>query len=381
MSTSDDNENLLNLYHEFLEESIDPDHGFLDKLKCKNALTKKEMLEVEAQATYIRRNSKLLEYISAKCKCDDLLSALRDSCQSHIANYVEANGAYGKEFGSNWPLTKHEKTMLDVNEESLVDLIDIDSGLLTNFYSMQIINDRQRQTVSSKPTKFQRNKTLLDMLRRCSISDYTKAIKCLRDTNQSHIAEILEKGGVFVRIHSEVGDELTEDEIIANFANVLQNKPLDESRRILELTLNVIALKKTKSIIIYVLCKSVRELLELRDMQLKGKLRLEVKKFFMLLLPPPKIMETTTSNLCDITESIFKQLLYKSQIDDVVANFSETEYEKCKTHFAVLENSTISNTHVSILGLTHNPCCLIRFLNSVEEGKESCHVTYLVVWR
>ena len=54
-------------------------------------------------------------------------------------------------YGGDWPLTENEISILDTNQESLVDLVDC-SELLVRLYSAQVINRRQRDAISSEPT-------------------------------------------------------------------------------------------------------------------------------------------------------------------------------------------------------------------------------------
>src|SRR6218665_508426 len=98
------------------------------------------------------------------------------------------------ECGDDWPLTDNELSILDINQESLVDLLDC-SDLLIRLFSAQVINGRQRETISSEPTNHRRNEVLLDIIRRRSIDDYRQVVRCLHESNQSHVAEILDKGG------------------------------------------------------------------------------------------------------------------------------------------------------------------------------------------
>jgi len=91
-------------------------------------------------------------------------------------------------------LTDDEISVLDTNRESLVDLVEC-SELLTRLYSAQVINGRQQETISSEPTNHGRNEILFDILRRRSIDNYRQVVRCLHESNQSHVAEILDNGG------------------------------------------------------------------------------------------------------------------------------------------------------------------------------------------
>jgi len=72
-----------------------------------------------------------------------------------------------------------------------VDLVDC-SDLLARLYAAQVINKRQREAISAKPTDTEKNEVLLDILRRRSIDDYRQVVRCLHESKQSHVAEILD---------------------------------------------------------------------------------------------------------------------------------------------------------------------------------------------
>lgn len=99
------------------------------------------------------------------------------------------------EFEDDWPLTEREIFILDTNQQSLVDTLDMSSELLPNLYSSAVVNIRQRDFVSSKTTSHEKNDTFLDMLRRSSLRNYRKTIHFLHLSKQSHIADVLKEGG------------------------------------------------------------------------------------------------------------------------------------------------------------------------------------------
>ena len=110
--------------------------------------------------------------------------------QKSCALFSEDNGEYGED----WPLRDSEISILTTNQESLVDLLEL-IDLLRLLYSSNVINKRQRESISSKQTSHEKNEALLDILRRRSIHDYNITIKQLHHTKQSHIAKLFERGG------------------------------------------------------------------------------------------------------------------------------------------------------------------------------------------
>lgn len=76
---------------EFLVHHMDPDHGLLNKLKTNLSFEKIE--DVKSKKTLTKRNAKLLSYILNDGRFRELIEALRETDQSHIANYLESSGS------------------------------------------------------------------------------------------------------------------------------------------------------------------------------------------------------------------------------------------------------------------------------------------------
>ena len=110
---------------------------------------------------------------------------------------------YSDDFGKNWPLAETDVSILNTNHRSFVDLLDL-TDLLGLLYFSKVINRRQMESISSKPTSHEKNNALLGMLRKRSLRDYRQAINCLHESKQSHIAQILECGGGRTKVHGRI---------------------------------------------------------------------------------------------------------------------------------------------------------------------------------
>lgn len=93
-----------------------------------------------------------------------------------------------------WPLTEKELNLLTSNHETLVESLETDD-LINRLFSKEVLNKRQRDSIASKPTPSEKNETLLDITSRYSLRHYHETIRCLYNSYQSHIAEILCEGG------------------------------------------------------------------------------------------------------------------------------------------------------------------------------------------
>lgn len=71
---------------------MDVDSGLLDKLLANETLANKDIRDIRKYQTFDERNSKLLDYILQKNKVDCLIAALIDTKQTHLVNYLAADG-------------------------------------------------------------------------------------------------------------------------------------------------------------------------------------------------------------------------------------------------------------------------------------------------
>lgn len=85
-------------------------------------------------------------------------------------------------------MTEKEISILDANQERLIDLLDL-SDLPGRLYFSKVINRRQVNFISSKPDSKSRSEALIDILRRRSLRDYWQTISCLRESDQSQATE------------------------------------------------------------------------------------------------------------------------------------------------------------------------------------------------
>jgi|SRR6218665_61474 len=130
----------------------------------------------------------------------------------------------------------------------------------------------------------------------------------------------------------------TEDDIIVIIDDILRGKSPEEMCCILKKTeLNVIAAKKGHNIILYVYCRTARELMDLYEMNLSGKLRSTVEQLFeQLLLASIKAQcaEVAVKKLKVDNECALIQQRYRSQMERLTVTLPITEYKKCRSYFS-----------------------------------------------
>lgn len=101
---------------------------------------------------------------------------------------------YTSDFEDDWPLDRNQLLILDGNRDCLVVLID-PTAFTNQLLAKEVISVGEKDFIASKATHSEKNKALLDILRRTSRKNYKKAINCLRETYQDRIANILMQGG------------------------------------------------------------------------------------------------------------------------------------------------------------------------------------------
>jgi hypothetical protein len=74
----------------------------------------------------------------------------------------------------------------------LVENLDPDSGLVREWGSKDCINHQQCCDIKQTLPRFKRNRKLLNILLKRSVADYDVFVKCLKDCDQGHLAELLE---------------------------------------------------------------------------------------------------------------------------------------------------------------------------------------------
>ena len=74
-------------------DRIDPDFGLLDKLLASGTLTREAVHKIKLNYNAAEdKNRRLLDLVVENKKANELLSALRDSGQNHLVNYLNADG-------------------------------------------------------------------------------------------------------------------------------------------------------------------------------------------------------------------------------------------------------------------------------------------------
>ena len=75
-----------------LTNIVEPDFGLLDELYRLDALSRPELADVRSERTVYRRNTALLDLLTAENQCMKFLKALQLTGQQHIKNFITENG-------------------------------------------------------------------------------------------------------------------------------------------------------------------------------------------------------------------------------------------------------------------------------------------------
>lgn len=142
---------------------------------------------------------------------------------------------------------------------------------------------------------------------------------------------------VVVRVHANlqgVDVNHTEDELITRITELLSGRSQEDSSRILEVAqLRIIGAKKGESVVLFVFCKTLTELLDLKEMQLSGELKSHLQTLFTQVISRSQFVEVNAENLSDVVESLFEELFHRSNVDQLEVTFTKEEFETCMAYF------------------------------------------------
>lgn len=282
----------------FMKERADVEFGLLDVLLSREVFSMQEFNKVKSKNTPEEKVGKLINYIIKKNGYEDLCSALIETNQEHLVNFLNSNGVYKEECEGVWPILDKHIKILDINRCSLVDLID-PSELMNELFAKGVINQRHREHIESKKTAYRRSEALLDIVRRFSLSKFRDFQNCLENTNQKHVNSILINEGEVVRVHTEIKSTTrrvkvtdTEKELVQRISHLLQNQTTADAFLIMDLVrLGLIGATTGHSIVLHFLCSNAVDLTKLQDSLRSGRCKNLVRTTFHDLLPTKNIGE------------------------------------------------------------------------------------------
>jgi len=71
---------------------IEPDFGLLSELLHLDVLTRRQVASVRKKETVFDRNDALLDLLTSEEQCVKFLTALQQSGQQHVVNFITQNG-------------------------------------------------------------------------------------------------------------------------------------------------------------------------------------------------------------------------------------------------------------------------------------------------
>ena len=82
--------------------------------------------------------------------------------------------------------------MIRINYFTLVDQLDVDSGLLLDrLYESGALVFREVATIKAKPTRHEKSEMLLDLVSKFSTSNFDKFLQALKESNHEHVISIM----------------------------------------------------------------------------------------------------------------------------------------------------------------------------------------------
>ena len=305
-----------------LLEYLDPFNGLLRSLQKRKVLTDFEYEQLMNSCpnetnSLIAMNKKLLfEYILPKIEyCSmQFVDALKDSDQSHIVNFIMNAGEHIV-FGSCSQSRRNSFHSFIDNLACLVNLIDpYELGLLDLLVSTDCITCRHLEMIEKRETNQEKNIELLKILKSRNYKHFANFKSCLRNANQSGIADVLEQGCVFIvevklsertiknGLQSELAELVSKYSHEVNLDNFCQNRKhslLNEFKEFAKEGIRLIgshySFEAENTIVNYFQCTDNRASEQLKHMyetgHLKKALESEYRSLFEMSAKEPRLVK------------------------------------------------------------------------------------------
>ena len=90
------------------------------------------------------------------------------------------------------PLDEKTRTIIRQNRTALTKLMELDSGLVYNYYATGYLRDSQLRNIQEQQTTNQKKEKLLEILLRRSLAAFDAFVNCLEETQQEHVRRLLD---------------------------------------------------------------------------------------------------------------------------------------------------------------------------------------------
>src|SRR6218665_39448 len=142
---------------------------------------------------------------------------------------------------------------------------------------------------------------------------------------------------VVVSIHANlqgIDFDSTEDVIITRITELLNGRSPEDSSRILEgAQIRIFGARKGQSVVIYIFCKTLSDLLDLKEMHVSGELTTHLRAMFSQIISRSHCVDVNAENLSSVVESVFEELFHRTNVAQLDVTFYEWEFEKCLSYF------------------------------------------------
>jgi hypothetical protein len=176
---------------------VDTQYGLLDELRELGVITRQQADEIGSELSChsrSRSSEHLLNLIveMSEEKQEQFLSALDNNQQSHISEYIRANGDLSNLNRERWPLPKcNEFKTIEKNWRELRELIDLKLGLMDELLAVGFLNERQMKSIDENEKEADKTEELLNLIYSISFGNFEKFLKCLKKTKQVSVIPLL----------------------------------------------------------------------------------------------------------------------------------------------------------------------------------------------
>ena len=308
-----------------LAQYMDPENGLLWSLLGRGVLTETVYNEFDRAKPYKQLNEDLMKVLTPKLLetcCTQFIDSLVENEQEHIVKFILTSGTNSDD---DRVLKKEEIDVINNNMFGLVILIDPNRMcFLYRLVQYNCITDTHKERVASCQQNDKKVDQLLTILKRRRYRDFCNFKKCLNDTMQNKIVDLLDKGGLVavcvklreredrVVIETKIIDLLTgyvnekkepTGQLSAEQINIIKDilKEMENS----EWSIRVIGCAPWQSIAMYFQCPTEHSYKAFLELLRSGRLKDILERVFHCLLNSPEISSELITNMY-IIESFYR---------------------------------------------------------------------------
>jgi len=173
-----------------LAELIDSKNGLLNEMLALDCINDRMLQRIETYHTDTDRNEQLLAIVRRGSLADynKFIQCLLQTHQHQVVSLIAPSLVGDINLR---PLSDDQQSRLNMNYASLVNSINSNGSVIDELFTAGCITRLQLEYIEAATRESEKNKRLINIVRRGCQLNYHKFIECLNKTGQDHVSKLL----------------------------------------------------------------------------------------------------------------------------------------------------------------------------------------------